>query len=134
MAHEEEEKRLEIQELRISKNILIDKVEEQDKELQSKEARIADMESEMKQLQDKLDSQEKERRNEEKKERRRQIREAVNRFFDRAEGVLYRLWLGFWIVFIGAVLSLIATIMLNGELRENIFRFFAYVGQYLTGQ
>ena len=117
-------------ELRISKNILIGKVEEQNKEIEDKNVRITCMENELQQLRSELKQKEREQKKADQKEKRRQIREGINRFFDHVEGALYRIWLSAWILIIGAALTMTATVLLNEELRNSIFSFF---NQYLTG-
>ncbi len=117
-------------ELRISKNMLIDKVELQDKALRERDEHITSMENELQELQGQLARQEKVQKKADQKERRKRIRNGINRFLDRVEAALYRLWLGLWVVIVGLALSVTATIILNGELRESIFGFF---NSYLFG-
>ncbi|MBO5094451.1 MAG: hypothetical protein J6C33_08860 [Lachnospiraceae bacterium] len=121
---------LQNKELRISKNILIDKIETQNKEIRDKDEHITDMQKELLQLRSELEQKEKEQKKAEKKEKRRQIMEGINRFFDRVEGALYRVWLSVWIVIIGAALTLTATVLLNNDLRNSIFDLFNH---YLAG-
>lgn len=124
-AKENEDLELQNRELRVSKNMLIDRVEEQDRELQSKDTHIADMEQELLHLKSELRRKEKEQKKEDQREKSRRLKEKIDHFFDRIEGVLYRTWLGFWALFMVVVVSTWATIMLNEDLRKNIFHFFA---------
>lgn len=123
-AKENEDLALQNRELRVSKNMLIDRVEEQDRELQSKDTHIADMEQELLHLKSELRRKEKEQKKEDQREKNRRLKEKMDRFFDRVEGLLYRTWLGLWALFIIVVVSTWATIMLNEDLRESVTSFF----------
>lgn len=120
-------------ELRISKNILIDRVEEQEKELLRREEELRHREEELSQLKGKLKSQEQEQRKIERKERRKRIKDMADGFFNRIEGILYRIWLGAWMLIIGVIVSLTATVLLNEQLRNSIFTFFSGITGYLPG-
>lgn len=106
------------QELRIAKNLLIDKVEEQDSEIQKKDTQIADLQEEMLQLKKQTQQYEQKQKKLDKKEKRKLLRESCNRFFDRIESVLYRCWMGAWIAVIGLLMTGFVTVMLNAELRN----------------
>lgn len=123
-ARESEDLALQNRELRVSKNMLIDKVEEQEQELKSKNMHIADMEQELLHIKSELRRKEKEQKKEDQREKNRRLKEKIDRFFDRLEGFLYRTWLSFWVFFVALVVSAVATIMFNEGLWENITRFF----------
>lgn len=106
------------QELRIAKNLLIDKVEEQDSELQKKDTQIADLQEEMLRLKRQTQQYEQKQKKLDKKEKRKLLQESCNRFFDRIESILYRCWMGAWIAVIGLLMTGFVTVMLNAELRN----------------
>lgn len=123
-ARETEDLALQNRELRVSKNMLIDKVEEQEQELESKNTHIADMEQELLHLKSELRRKEKEQKKEDRQEKNRRLKEKIDRFFDRLEGFLFRTWLSFWALLIIVVVSTWATIMFNEDLRESVTSFF----------
>ncbi|WWR14737.1 hypothetical protein V1224_09485 [Lachnospiraceae bacterium JLR.KK008] len=123
-ARESEDLALQNRELRVSKNMLIDKVEEQEQELKSKNMHIADMEQELLHIKSELRRKEKEQKKEDQREKNRRLKEKIDRFFDRLEGFLFRTWLSFWALLIIVVVSTWATIMFNEDLRESVTSFF----------
>ena len=111
-------------ELRIAKNMLIDRVEAQERALQEK---AGEKEPGRKALQH-TGSQAQEAAGEETG-----LMTAAgksDRLFRRAEAVLYRIWVSFWMAAICILLSIAVTVMLNAELREHIFGVF---GSYFAG-
>lgn len=114
-------------ELRIAKNMLIDRVEAQERALQEQAGQPGEKEPDRKALQH-TGSQAQEAAGEETG-----LMTAAgksDRLFRRAEAVLYRIWVSFWMAAICILLSIAVTVMLNAELREHIFGVF---GSYFAG-
>lgn len=112
-------------ELRIAKNMLIDRVEAQERALQEQPG---EKEPGRKALQH-TGSQAQEAAGEEETGLMTAAGRS-DRLFRRAEAVLYRIWVSFWMAAICILLSIAVTVMLNAELREHIFWVF---GSYFAG-
>lgn len=114
-------------ELRIAKNMLIDRVEAQERALQEQAGQPGEKEPGRKALQH-TGSQAQEASGKETGLMTAAGRS--DRLFRRAEAVLYRIWVSFWMAAICILLSIAVTVMLNAELREHIFGVF---GSYFAG-
>lgn len=106
-------------ELRIAKNLLIDRVEEQDTELQKKDSQIASMQEEMLQLKKQAEQYEQTQKKMDRKEKRKMLRESLKQLRNKIEGVMYS---AAYVIFFFIFASIIGTIVLNAELRNAIWQ------------
>lgn len=110
-------------ELRIAKNMLIDRVEATERELQEQARKLDEWEKEQKAL--RHNGQAQKAATEAGETEVKTTSGKSDRFFRRAEAVLYRIWVSFWTAVVCILLSISATVMLNAELREHVFGIFS---------
>lgn len=108
--------------LKTKVNLLLDEYEKKEEELKKRNDNISSLEEAVKRLQEGL--KEKEAAKTEEKEGGVSLWKRIERFFDRMEGLAYRLWSIVWTIVIGLSLTVLLTIILNAEIREQIMGLF----------